>query len=75
MNGWLAADVQAAAVEIEKALQDIGWDDQTRPTADSLRNTCHALALLPTDGHTPWLRAEWQIGFQAVMTALRFATA
>lgn len=67
-NGWISVGVrdQANAVvsQIDQRISALPADG--RDYLEILKVLLGQLAALPTEGHDPWLRAEWQIGFTAV---------
>lgn len=67
-NGWISVAVRDQAKGV------INRVDQQLPTLSAsgrdylaiIKVLLDQMAALPTQGHDPWLRAEWQVGFTAV---------
>ena len=76
MNGffsrWAKDPGIRTLVELDKK-----WSSQTGSDAakvtEILRRTFRAIERLPEDGHYPWLRAEWQVDFQAILQGASIA--
>lgn len=70
-NGWISVDVKDASSDIKKKLVKLKRtaSRDAIKIADVILEACKRLERLPVDNHKPWLRAEWQLGFQAIMDA------
>ena len=70
-NGWISVEMrnQAAAAAQRAADAKAGLPARSRDVLEIIRVTCTSIAALPTDKHDPWLRADWQLGFQTVCEA------
>lgn len=76
MNGWVSHMARDRANEARPMLQpalDSGDADAQR-IGRVLYDGFGQIAQLRTEGHNPWLRAEWQLGFQVVGEAIAIGT-
>lgn len=71
-NGWISVYARDAGnwtiAELNKNFPQESASEAGR-VADVLRAVCKQIAELPTQGHDPWLKPEWQIKFQAICDA------
>lgn len=71
-NGFISVYARDAGnwtiAELDKSFPNGTVSDAGR-VADVLRAVCDQIVKLPTQGHSPWLRPEWQIRFQAICDA------
>lgn len=71
-NGWISVYARDAGGwtlgELNKSFPQGTASDAGR-VADVLRVVCEQMAALPTQGHDPWLKADWQVRFQAISEA------
>ncbi|MBS0174996.1 MAG: hypothetical protein JSR64_13245 [Nitrospira sp.] len=78
MNGFVAAYMRDAANWTSQHHLDGKFMDQNTDAgklAEILRQTFRQVAALQTEGHNPWLNAEWQVRFQTILTASVIALA
>ena len=77
-NGWIASDLRTALVPLQEAV-DLGILDQTDRSADAVgtivSTALHQVSTIKSEKHDPWLRAEWQIQFQAIVATAAAALA
>jgi len=70
-SGWISVGVRDAANATIRDYLDPGFAagraSDAATIANIFRRMCTDLANLPTKGHEPWLRAEWQVKFQAIL--------
>ena len=69
-NGFISVYVQQGAVKVRdeaRAQRNVRQPQRIEDLLDLMILVGEALMALPTDNHSPWLRAEWQLTFQAVM--------
>lgn len=71
-NGNIAWRIQNGATEaLEKlnAAVPPGAQTYVQPIANVMRETFTAIAGLDSSNHDPWLRGEWQLGFETIMVS------
>jgi len=72
-NGWISVYARDAGNWTIAQLDSVGFPagkaSDAGKVADVLRQICLQIAALPTEHHSPWLRPEWQIKFQAICEA------
>jgi hypothetical protein len=71
-NGWISVSAKNSALGVlsmlNQAFSESVSDDGDRIAA-VIRSACVQVAGLQTQGHNPWLRADWQIKFQGICGA------
>ncbi len=69
-NGWIASNLKGAAKTVQdsaKAVSGIVKDADAKKVADFVSTVCQKLEEIPEFANNPWLYAEWQVQFGAIM--------
>ena len=70
-NGWISVATRDRQNEMVDILNNkpVTFGGKTKQFLNILKAISKSYAQLPTDGHDPWLKANWQLGFTAVCLA------
>lgn len=67
-NGWISAATRDRSAEMVTELNNRPYNmgAKARDFLSILKAIAKSYGQLPTEGHDPWLRGDWQLGFTAV---------